>query len=81
MAGTAETVPNAKSRKSGPEGCQSKTVDATDPAAATSALSSTSAHGPTPTADTSAPSPTAVTSDRPAVHCMAARGRCTRLRP
>jgi hypothetical protein len=79
--GTDATAPNAKTRNSGPGGCQSWTAAITEPSTATTAAIPTATHARDARFPTSTPATTETVSSAPALACMTARDRWMWLRP
>jgi hypothetical protein len=78
---TEAVAAKAKTRKSGPGGCQSCRSDRTAPPPARSAAIGTDHHERASKELTSTPRPTDAVSRDPRVVCIRTRDRCTRLRP
>ena len=71
----------AKTRKSGPGGCQSWASETSDPTAATSAVAGTATQARYGERPTTTPAVVAPVSSTASVVCIRVRERCTWLRP
>lgn len=81
LCGAEATAPNAKTRNSGPGGCQSWTEETTVPSPATRQQPATTSQSCESAAAASTPRTTEPVRAAPALACMAARDRWTWLRP